>query len=67
MCFAVGGACGLVWLLASGAGLRPLRGLPPAVWIVGIGGLFGYHALYFTALGLAPPGRRASSPTSGPS
>ena len=26
-----------------------------AVWLVGIGGLFGYHALYFAALRRAPP------------
>lgn len=25
------------------------------VWLLGIGGLFGYHALYFTALDHAPP------------
>src|SRR4051812_26590807 len=28
---------------------------PPLVWAVGVGGLFGYHALYFVALRLAPP------------
>jgi len=28
---------------------------PPAVWALGVGGLFGYHALYFSALRLAPP------------
>ena len=28
---------------------------PPAAWLVGIGGLFGYHALYFLALRFAPP------------
>lgn len=55
ICFAIGGALGLVWIAVSGAGLARLRGLPPAVWIVGIGGLFGYHACYFTALRLAPP------------
>lgn len=55
MCFAIGGTLGLVWILASGAGLRALGGLGPAVWIVGIGGLFGYHVCYFVALGLAPP------------
>jgi drug/metabolite transporter (DMT)-like permease len=27
----------------------------PLVWLVGVGGLFGYHALYFVALRLAPP------------
>jgi drug/metabolite transporter (DMT)-like permease len=25
------------------------------VWLLGVGGLFGYHALYFAALQLAPP------------
>jgi drug/metabolite transporter (DMT)-like permease len=29
--------------------------LPPRVWALGIGGLFGYHACYFAALALAPP------------
>ena len=28
---------------------------PPLVWLHGVGGLFGYHALYFAALALAPP------------
>ena len=28
---------------------------PRAVWLLGVGGLFGYHALYFAALQLAPP------------
>jgi drug/metabolite transporter (DMT)-like permease len=28
---------------------------PWPVWLIGIGGLFGYHALYFTALRHAPP------------
>jgi drug/metabolite transporter (DMT)-like permease len=27
----------------------------PLAWIVGVGGLFGYHALYFLALRFAPP------------
>jgi drug/metabolite transporter (DMT)-like permease len=27
---------------------------PPLAWLHGVGGLFGYHALYFAALGLAP-------------
>ena len=37
-------------------GGRPLAGLrqPWPVWLVGIGGLFLYHACYFTALRLAP-------------
>jgi drug/metabolite transporter (DMT)-like permease len=28
---------------------------PWPVWLLGVGGLFGYHALYFTALRYAPP------------
>src|ERR1700743_2529115 len=28
---------------------------PLIVWLIGVGGLFGYHALYFLALRLAPP------------
>ena len=55
VCFAIGGAIGLVWIAAAGRGLGVLRGQPPAVWAVGIGGLFGYHFFYFTALRLAPP------------
>ena len=35
-------------------GLRALR-QPLVVWLVGVGGLFGYHALYFIALRFAPP------------
>jgi drug/metabolite transporter (DMT)-like permease len=27
---------------------------PPAVWLLGVGGLFGYHFFYFLALGNAP-------------
>jgi drug/metabolite transporter (DMT)-like permease len=51
--FAIGGGCGLVYAAARGR-LSALR-QPPIVWLVGIGGLFGYHALYFAALRRAPP------------
>ncbi|UDL96657.1 EamA family transporter [Lichenihabitans sp. PAMC28606] len=53
MTFAIGGAAGLVLAAARGR-LRALR-QPLRVWAVGVGGLFGYHALYFAALRLAPP------------
>lgn len=54
MTFAVGGSLGVVsWLVRPG-GLAALR-QPPKVWLLGVGGLFGYHALYFAALRLAPP------------
>jgi drug/metabolite transporter (DMT)-like permease len=55
VCFAIGGTIGLVWIAAGGQGFAAFRRLPPAVWLVGIGGLFGYHFCYFTALKLAPP------------
>ena len=55
MTFALGGALGLAgWAAKPGAARASLR-QPPLVWAVGIGGLFGYHALYFAALKLAPP------------
>jgi len=41
------------WLVARENPLKHLR-QPPAVWLVGVYGLFGYHALYFTALRSAP-------------
>ncbi len=51
--FAIGGAFGLVYAAARGR-LNALRQRWP-VWLVGVGGLFGYHALYFAALRRAPP------------
>jgi drug/metabolite transporter (DMT)-like permease len=51
--FAIGGSIGLMQVAHGRAWVafyQPIR-----VWVLGIGGLFGYHALYFTALRLAPP------------
>ena len=58
MCFAVGGAVGVGWGVATlGARgfARVLTGQPPLAWAIGVGGLFGYHALYFLSLRTAPP------------
>jgi drug/metabolite transporter (DMT)-like permease len=52
--FALASMVGLVFILKTGCGFKVLR-QPPAAWAIGIFGLFGYHALYFTALKLAPP------------
>ncbi|GAB4267714.1 MAG: EamA family transporter [Pararhodobacter sp.] len=52
--FSIGGAVGLIWLVASGE-IRRLRGVPFSTYAFGSAGLFGYHFLYFTALRLAPP------------
>ena len=54
MTFAIGGLVGCASWLLRPQGARALR-QPAIAWIVGVGGLFGYHALYFLALRLAPP------------
>jgi drug/metabolite transporter (DMT)-like permease len=53
MTFAIGGAIGAAWVARARA-WRALR-QKPQVWAIGVCGLFGYHALYFLALRLAPP------------
>ena len=54
MTFLVGGLVGVASWVVRPQGIRALR-QKPAVWALGIAGLFGYHALYFAALRLAPP------------
>src|SRR6201996_8313232 len=54
MTFAIGGLVGLITFVGRPQALTALRQQPLA-WIVGVGGLFGYHALYFLALRFAPP------------
>ncbi len=53
ICFAIGGAIGLLWPAMTG-GFARLRSVPLKVYAFGTIGLFGYHALYFSALRLAP-------------
>jgi drug/metabolite transporter (DMT)-like permease len=53
MAFALGGAMGIAAIAARGR-WQELR-QPPVAWLVGVGGLFGYHFFYFTALRHAPP------------
>ncbi|GIT91660.1 membrane protein [Jannaschia pagri] len=53
MCFALGGGAGAaltLWRGGVAAWRQPIR-----VWIVGVGGLFGYHLLYVLALRSADP------------
>src|SRR6202047_3687422 len=54
MTFAIGALTGLLTWIGRPAAFAALR-QPPIAWIVGVGGLFGYHALYFLALRFAPP------------
>jgi drug/metabolite transporter (DMT)-like permease len=52
LCFGIGGMLGLGWAVAQGR-LGVLRGVHWRVYSFGTAGLFGYHALYFTAFRLA--------------
>jgi drug/metabolite transporter (DMT)-like permease len=52
--FAIGGVLGAsTWMFRPGAPAALRQ--PAEVWALGVGGLFGYHALYFMALRFAPP------------
>ncbi len=53
--FAIGGGLGLVYAASRGRLAALIQPWP--VWMVGIGGLFGYHALYFAALEPRAAGR----------
>ncbi|MBK8456634.1 MAG: EamA family transporter [Phyllobacteriaceae bacterium] len=52
--FAIGTGVGVAAAFAGFTGGSP-RSVRPVVWVLGIGGLFGYHFFYFTALRHAPP------------
>ncbi|HVX74677.1 MAG TPA: EamA family transporter [Bradyrhizobium sp.] len=54
MTFAIGAMVGSFAWFGRWEAMKSLR-QPLAVWLVGVGGLFGYHALYFLALRFAPP------------
>ncbi len=54
MTFAIGGLVGVAGRRMRPGGAKWWR-QPLLAWLVGVGGLFGYHALYFLALRLAPP------------
>jgi len=54
MTFAIGALVGALSWVGRGEAVKALRQSPVA-WVVGVGGLFGYHALYFLALRYAPP------------
>ena len=58
MTFAIGALVGALTWIGRPDAVPALRQRPVA-WIVGVGGLFGYHALYFLALRFAPPAEAA--------
>jgi drug/metabolite transporter (DMT)-like permease len=53
--FGIAFLIGVAWSLARGE--NPLQHFrqPPAVWVLSVGGLFGFHFLYFLSLQNAPP------------
>lgn len=53
MCFSIGMMIGIAAILRDPSRLSSFK-QPWTVWLFGIGGLFGYHFLYFTALRNAP-------------
>jgi drug/metabolite transporter (DMT)-like permease len=53
LAFTIGGLLGLAWIALTRR-WRDLR-QPWQAWVLGVGGLFGYHFFYFTALRNAPP------------
>ena len=55
MAFAIAFLIGLVWMRVQGRSPLAAARQPPAVWLLGVGGLFGYHLVFFVALRLAPP------------
>ncbi len=54
MTFGIGALVGLMTWIGRSTAVESLA-QPILVWLVGVGGLFGYHALYFLALRFAPP------------
>ncbi len=54
MTFAIGAAVAFMSFVFRPSAFAALR-QPLTAWLVGVGGLFGYHALYFLALRFAPP------------
>jgi drug/metabolite transporter (DMT)-like permease len=54
MTFAIGALVGFLTWIGRPSAVGALR-QPPLAWMVGVGGLFGYHALYLLALRFAPP------------
>src|SRR6185436_19753263 len=54
MTFGIGAAVAFASFLLRPSAFGALK-QPLVAWVVGVGGLFGYHALYFLALRFAPP------------
>jgi len=54
MSFAIAFSAVVIKWIVAGDDILNLIKLPPALWLLGVGGLFGYHFFYFMALKSAP-------------
>lgn len=54
MAFAIGALVGATRWVKNSNAIKQMK-QPVLVWLLGIGGLFGYHFFYFTSLRNAPP------------
>lgn len=54
ICFAIASVIGFTWVIFKGDPAK-LRRVDWKVYAIGTVGIFGYHALYFSSLRLAPP------------
>lgn len=54
MAFSIAFLIGVTLWWYKGGSIRQHLHLPKAVWLIGVGGLFGYHFFYFIALRNAP-------------
>lgn len=55
LAFAIAFLCFAVWSRSQGVSMALAFQQPLLIWGLGVGGLFGYHALYFIAQQNAPP------------
>ncbi len=54
MAFSIASLIGVLFWIKSPIALRAILDLPLRVWLLGVGGLFGFHLFYFVAMSRAP-------------
>ncbi|KJE37175.1 membrane protein [Thalassospira sp. HJ] len=54
LCFAVASIFSALWITLRGGSVVHALRQPLGAWVLGVGGLFGYHFFYFVALANAP-------------
>lgn len=54
LCFSIASVLSCVWIMVRGGSVVLALRQPLGAWVLGVGGLFGYHFFYFVALANAP-------------